>query len=165
MPVTISTFPSVPERAAALGCALPPGLVLLPADFETANPGDEFRFRGEASTVTKLLRNAGVPIARLGPPDHARAFIHNRSQDWVLPVIFIGTELLKQSPDLMSLTLDTIRDYVVDLFKGTAGKRDITAEIVVEDRRNGIYKRLQYSGPPQGLKELSAALKVMSRKK
>lgn len=165
MSVSISNYPSVSERAEALGCALPVGLVFLPEGFENVNSEDEFRFRGEGTTVTKLLRSAGIPITRLGAADHAPAYIHNRSADWALPVIFIGTELIKQSPDLVSLAVSTIQGYVLDLFKGDAGKREVKAEIVVEDRRNKTYKRVQYEGPADGLKELTAAVNKLTRAK
>lgn len=164
MSVAISSFTSVPERAAELKCVLPVSLVFLPANFEEAGILDEFRFNGEVSTVTKVLKSAGIPIARLATPEREQAFVHNRSHDWVLPLIFISAELLKQNPDMISAALDAVKDYVSDFFKGVTGKRNIKAELVIEDRREKKYKKFTYEGSPEGLKELSKSIKSLNRK-
>jgi len=164
MTITTSAYVAVPARAAELGSIIPAGLVFLPANFESAIPGEDFRFRGEASTVTKLLAVAGIPVNRLSTGQQRPAFIHNHSHDWTLPIIFVGTELLKQSPDILSAALGVIQDYVIDLFKGVTDARTITAEVVIEDRRAQQYKRLTYEGSPEGLRELTGAIKALSRK-
>jgi len=161
MTVVQSDFVSVRERAAALGQPLPEGLVFLPENFEKSERGDEMQFRGEATTVTKILRQAGLPVARLGPDDQI-AFIHNRSHDWALPVIFIGAELMKQSPDMVGMVIDLIRDYVIGQFRGTSDKK-IKTEIVIEDRARKTYRKFTYEGDPAGLDELGRLIKRLKR--
>jgi hypothetical protein len=66
---------------------------------------------------------------------------------------------------MVSAAIDVIRDYCLDLFKGIGKNREISAEIVIEDRKAKQYKRLTYKGDPEGLRELTAAVKALGRKK
>jgi hypothetical protein len=163
IPMTIarSNYVSVPARAAALGYTVPDGLVFLPDNFEAAQEGDQLRLQGEATTISKLLRQEGILIERLGPSSET-AFIHNRSHDWALPIIFVGAELMKQSPDMIGTAIDVIRDYLIKLFEGTAGKK-IKAEIVLEERRGKRYQKITYEGDAEGLSELEKLCKRLIR--
>jgi len=161
MTLTQSDYVSVPARAGALDFALPTSLVFLPENFEAAEVGEELRFRGEATTVAKLLRQAGVPIERLGS-SRETAFVHNKSHDWALPVIFVGAELMKQSPDMVGMAIELIRDYVVRLFEGTAEKK-IKTEVVIEDRQRKRYHKITYEGDAAGLGELAKLVKRLGK--
>lgn len=164
MSLMISDFPAVEARAVELGSRLPEGLVFLPTNFANAAAGDELRFLSEASTIAKILRGSGVSITRLSGRDHHEAFIHNRNQDWALPMIYIGSELLKQSPDMVTLALSALQDYVLEKFKGLTSSQTITAEVVIEDRRRKQTKRISYEGPPDGFREFTAMVKKLARK-
>lgn len=159
MGINVEPFPSVPVLAAELQCELPTGLVFLPDNFASLNADDDLLFRGEATTVTKVLRGAGLQIEKLGNPARSSAFIHNKSHDWALPIIFVGTELLKNQPDIISLTLTAIQDYVLGLFKGVTRDRKITASIVVEHRKNGKFIKVDYEGEPDGLDAFAKIVK------
>ena len=100
MTVKVSIFGSVLDRLHELGCAIPSGILILPDNFENAQQGDEWRFAGEAITALKLLRSAGLPANKLAGSEHVEGYVHNHSADWVLPIIFLGSEFLKQGPDM-----------------------------------------------------------------
>jgi hypothetical protein len=161
MTISQSDYPSVTDRAGELGVQLPGGLVFLPENFQTAEAGDELRFRGEATTVAKLFRQVGLTIERLGTPDQS-AFIHNKSHDWALPIIFVGAELMQQSPDVVRTAIELIRDHVVKLFEGTADKK-IKTEVVIEDRRRQRYQKITYEGDAAGLGEVAKLIGRMRR--
>lgn len=165
MAVQVSEFPSIQNNAAVLSCPMPPGILILPDNFEIAKQGDELLFAGEATTALKLLRHAGLPVAKLAGPEQVEAFVHNHDADWAFPLIFIGSELLKQSPDMVSLAISVLQDHVLDLFKGVKNRPKVKAEVVIEDRRTGHYKRLTYEGDAEGLRELTTTIKAMSRRK
>ena len=165
MPVTTTRYLDVARRASDLGAALPPGPVFLPENFDAAAVDDTLRFQSEVTTLRKILAADGIDAAGLGAGSHNHAFIHNRSHDWAMPILFIGAELMKQNPDLIGQALGLVQQYVVDQFKGMTGGRKIKAELVVEDRKAGQYNRLTYEGPPEGLGELTGALKALARKR
>ena len=165
MTLTVSDYAAVRAKAGELGCDLPSDrLLFLPDNFVTATAGEELRFHGEATTAIKILKNASIPVGRLGTANPAETFIHNRDSAWALPVIFVGAELLKTSPDLLTVALSAVQDYVAELFKGVGGKRTIKAEVVVEDKRKQQFKRISYEGDPEGLKELAEMVRRISRK-
>lgn len=162
--ITTTRYVDVAQRAAELGAMLVPGLIFLPDNFESATTEDELRFHGEATTLAKIFRAQGLSVTRLGAESQPTAFIHNRSHDWAMPILFIGAELLKQNPDMISQALGLVQQYVLDQFKGVTGERKVVAELVVEDRKAGLYNRLTYDGPPEGLNTLAAALKALARR-
>lgn len=165
MTTTVTDFVGVQTRADDLGCTLPSDkLIILPDNFSDASAGDEFRFESEASTITKIFRSARIPCARLTAAAPNEAFIHNRSHDLALPIIYVGSELLKTSPDLISLMVSTLQGYALDLFKGVKSQPSIKAEIIIDDRRLKQSRRVSYEGNVEGLKELGALLKQMTRK-
>lgn len=165
MPVTTTRYLDVAQRADELGVDLPPGPAFLPDNFEAAAADGTLHFHSEVTTLRKILAAGGINATGLGAGSHSHAFIHNRSHDWAMPVLFIGAELLKQNPDLISQALSLVQQYVIDRFKGITGGRAIKAELVVEDRKAGQYKRLTYEGPPEGLGELTKALKALGRRR
>lgn len=163
MKTTTSDFVDVPTRSAQLGCALPTGLTLLPNNFESAQPGEEFLFQGQTATVMKVLKAANITLAKFGSTARSEAFIHNKSHDWALPIIFIGYELMKQNPDLLGFVLSKIQDYALDLFKETVVGRHVKAEVVIETRRGRKYKKISYEGDPSGLKDFAKVVKAAAR--
>jgi len=163
MGVEVSAFQPVPTRADELGCTMPSGFLILPENFEEAKQGDELRFAGEAATALKLLQSAGLPATKLTSLENTEGFVHNHSADWALPIIFIGSELLKQNPDMVTLAIGVMQNHVLELFKGVKMRPKIKAEVVIEDKRTAQYKRLTYEGDVDGLRELTATIKAMSR--
>jgi hypothetical protein len=161
---TTCDFAAVPEQAAKLGFSLPQEITILPINFEIANLGDELRFRGEAVTIAKLLNGAGIEVSRLGANEGSEAFVHNKSHEWALPIIFIGSELMKTSPDLISLAFSTVQDYVLELFKGMSSGRTIKAEVVIERSKTRQYQKISYEGDPSGLKDFAKVVKAASKK-
>lgn len=148
------------SRTQELGCALPSSLVLLPENFDTAMLGEEFHFRSEASTVRKLLHNGGFQVERLNAGLSPIKFVHNRSCDWAVPAIFIGSELLKTNPDITSVIIDLIRDHIKDLFGGTTSSRRVSVEIIVESGK-GRCRKVKYEGEIDGLKEITRMVKSL----
>ena len=165
MKTAISNYPSVAARAEELGLALPFGLVLLPVNFEIAQPGDELRFTAEAVTVGKILAQGGLGATRLGAETRPEVYIHNRSADWIIPLIFVGGELAK-TPDIFAAAIGLIQTYLIDHLKGpgSSGGKKVKAEIVVENSKTGECRRISYDGDASGLKDLAKVVAAASRK-
>ncbi len=160
MTTTIEDYLPVRARAQDLGCELSGGLVMLPENFGSAVAGDDLHFRSETSTVRKLLRAGGLEAERLRTDRDLTMFVHNRSYDWAVPAIFIGTEVLKADPDVVSVVIDLIRDHMKELFGGATGGRKVSLEVIVENGR-GRCRKVRYEGDAAGLKEVERIVRSM----
>jgi hypothetical protein len=159
MSVDITDYVDVDSRMEQLGCKAAAGLTILPSNFGEAASPAEFLVPGTAPTIVKVLGRGGIQ-AGLPQADNTRpGFIHNKSHDWVVPAIYISAELMKTSPDLVSVAIDLIRDYAVSLYKGISDKKTIKAEIVIEQSHGHTYKRLSYEGDVEGLQQLAQVAK------
>ncbi len=157
--ITVEDYLDVPARADALGCALGNVLTFLPDNFESAASADDFLVRGEVTTIRKVLKAGGVASAVLSAEQARPAgFVHNKSHDWAVPVLFIGSELLKTSPDLPGMAIDLIRDYATGLFTGSGKDRQAKVEIVVERSKQRSYRKISYEGDVAGLDTLAQVI-------
>jgi len=155
MAVEITDYVDVPDRMSQLGCAVRDEITLLPANFESAASAAEFVTAGTAPTIIKVLRQGGLHASVLQAGESGPGFIHNKSHDWVVPAIYISAELLKTTPDLISVAIDLIRDYAITLYRGVADRKVIKAEFVVEQSEGHTYKRLSYEGDVEGMREIA----------
>lgn len=144
-----------------LGMTLPDGLTFLPAGFERLEVGAPIMFAGEATTLRKLFLARGIPADRPTAAGSDTAFIHNKSHDWVAPTIFIGAELLKTDPNLISACIDVIRERVTTLFGGLTGGKLIKASIILERSSKKSSTKISYEGDAAGLAELAKVLKAL----
>jgi len=135
-----------------LGCPLESIITFLPDNFESAETPNDFVVRGEVTTIRKVLAAGGIATATLSAPSATPpGFIHNKSHDWAVPVIFVAAELVKTTPDLVAAVIDLIRDYAVSLFKGRGADKRVKIEIVVERERTRTYQKITYDGDVAGL--------------
>lgn len=154
--ITIEDFLDVRARAQELDCTIHPIITFLPGNFDTAQSASDFVVRGEITTIRKVLGAGGISSAMLGAETATTpGFIHNKSHDWAVPVIFVAAELLKTSPDLVGVAIDLIRDYAVSLFKGGGPDKHVKLEIVVERDGQRAYQKITYEGDVSGLSAIT----------
>ncbi|WP_285019585.1 hypothetical protein [Novosphingobium sp. fls2-241-R2A-195] len=155
--ITISDYIDVRARVSALNCNLTPTVVFLPSNFEEAASTSQFVFRGELTSIQKILRFNGIDSSLIGDNivGQKPGYIHNKSHDWAAPIIFISAELLKTNPDLISLAIDTIRDHVASLFKTLSPSKKVKAEIVIERDGDKSFKKITYEGDVAGLSTIA----------
>lgn len=154
--IVTEDYIDVRERAAALGCELGDGLTFLPENLERAETADDLLVRGEVTTLRKVLTLGEVPSSLLAadsrrPP----GFVHNKSHDWAVPLIFVSAELMKTSPDMIGVAIDLIRDYAASLLKGVGTDRIVKAEIVIERTADSTFQKITYEGAVEGLGEIT----------
>lgn len=70
-----------------------------------------------------------------------------------MPAIFIGSEVLKANPDMMSVVIDLVRDHVKELFGGLKSDRRVSLEILIENSR-GLCRKVKYEGNAEGLRDV-----------
>ena len=162
MTTIISDYISVSERLEELGARYPIGLALLPANFESAESADSFRQLSTAATVKTLFRNNGIPQDDIVDRAKRPQYIQNNSFELILPTLFVSAAFISENPNLVSIALNVISSYAVDFFKGMSGDKTVKAEVIVEKTKTKTCKKITYSGPVDGLKELAKIVKEAS---
>ncbi|HMS26196.1 MAG TPA: hypothetical protein PKC80_02330 [Burkholderiaceae bacterium] len=163
MTISVSDYPSVADRIATLGCDFPEsGVALLPLNFESATSITEFRQASEASTVRTLLRSAGLSYAEIVQRDKRPPYVHNNAFEWIAPTMFISAGVLSQNPNVASVALSVLANYVTDFFKGRGKVAAVKLDVVVETTKTKTSKRISYEGSPEGLRELAEVIREIA---
>lgn len=151
MTTEITDYIDVTKKIEELGLVQPVGISFLPANFEDADTAENLVVRGEATTLKKVLLAGDLEISILQDSDSGIKYVHNKSHDWAMPLMLFTAEAMTTNPDLVSLAIDLVKNYVTDLFKGLARDKTIKAEIVVEKTKKGTFQKITYEGDPEGL--------------
>jgi hypothetical protein len=159
MTTNISDYVNVDKKMADLGCRYPDGLALLPVNFESATSITEFLQASEAATIKKLFLAEGLPLDEIVDRSQRPPYIKNKSHEWVAPIVFISAALYSQNPDLVSLALNVLANYATEFFRGVRTIPEAKLEVVVEKKKNKIYKRISYQGPIAGFKDLPQVIR------
>jgi hypothetical protein len=162
MTTTISSYIDVREKLKELNCTSPTGIALLPSNFETANSIPEFLQQSESATVRTLFRTSNITLDEITSKELQGAYIQNNSFEWIAPTIFVSASLISQSPNLISIALSVLANYVTDIFQTKEEDTAVKLEIVVETTKTKTYKKISYNGPVDGLKDLPDAIKAAS---
>jgi hypothetical protein len=155
--IEITDYVSVRDRASALECSIPTGFAVLPENFTTATSRGEFRYRAEAATVRALFASHGLKTDHLLPSGERAPTVHNKSFDWGA-LVFVSGALLSNNPDVVSVALGVISNYLTDYFKGLPDKK-INLTVVVEKTPSSVCKRINYEGNVKGLESIVEAVK------
>ena len=157
MTTKISDYIDVQAKIHDLGCEDPEGISILPVNFDSATSTDEFLQLSETSTVKTLLRNNEIPFSEVRK--EKPAYIQNNAFEWIAPTLFVSASLLSQHPEIISVSLSVIANYVTDFFRGLSGEKNIKLDIVVEKTKSKTCKKISYEGNVDGLKELANIVK------
>lgn len=85
--------------------------------------------------------------------------LEQRSIDWFGPTLLITTTALTQNPELVSITLNVISNYITDFFKGSQ-EPDIKVSLLIQQSKTK-FKKLDYEGNKDGLKEIETLIKQL----
>ncbi len=162
MTINIDEYTSVRERLEELGCPEPDGIVLLPANFDSADAIEELRQYAEAATVKTLFRSANIPHSDVFSAGHRAPYIQNNSLEWVAPTLFIPAALIIENPSLVTMALNIISEYVARLLRGASGEKRASLEVVVEKTDEGTCRRISYNGPVDGLESVGDVVRTVA---
>lgn len=159
MAISVSDYANVGKKAAELGCHYPDRMALLPINFESVTSVTEFLQASEAATIRKLFLSAGLPIDDIVSRSQRPPYVKNKSFEWVPPIVFVSAALYSQNPNLVSLALNILANYATEFFRGRGAPREVKVDVVIEKRKNEMYKRISYQGPITGLRDLSEVVR------
>lgn len=158
--INITEDLNIKEKVASFGFALPGGLALLPGNLLSARGMDDLLYEASSATVKKLLRQGGLEVTGLeNDTDHlAQSF--KKSFEWLGPTLFFGSALMMENSAAVTVALNIIANYLTDMFRGLPYGHAVKLTIIVERERAGTrsYKRIEYSGSAEGLRDLGKVI-------
>ncbi|PPC64160.1 hypothetical protein C1Y41_05850 [Pantoea sp. ICBG 1758] len=162
--MSVEVHDSVPvaEKLKSFGLAVPDGLALLPCNLLTAESIGDFRQHVESDTVRTLLNAGNVPYIDIFDDENQPPYLQQYSFEWFGPALFISTGLLSQNPDILTVTLGLITNYLYDHFNGDK-KSKATLDVIIQ-QPDGSCKKIHYSGHPDGLGEIAEIVKGLNEK-
>jgi hypothetical protein len=153
----VKDYVDVKKKAAKLGHTIPDGIVLLPSSFESAQTRNDLVYAAGTDTVKKLLVQAGVPAAKLEKDGQEYPRTVQHAFEWIGPVILFTAAAVSQNPEIVSITLGVISNYLTDWFRGVP-KQERTARLKMVEEKDGRYKIFDYNGPPENLGQVKDAM-------
>lgn len=157
MGAEVRDYVSVSEKLKSLGVSFPNGLAILPGNLATATSIDDLRQQVESDTVRTLLKSNKIDHVEIFDENDQPPYLQQYSFEWFGPTLFVSAGLLSQDPNVLSVTLGVITNYLYDLFKGAKeGKASLD---VILQQADGSCKQIHYSGPADGLSEVAEIVK------
>lgn len=135
----------------------PDQIALLPENLNEAQKLDEFIFTETLVDLRKLFRLNNVKFEVLG--EDTGLYRSRKSADLYLPAIFFSLSGIFQNPNIISVALNIMSNYIYDTLKGSNGRKTAAIEIYIETKENGRSKKISYKGDAEGVKHLEKVIK------
>lgn len=87
--------------------------------------------------------------------------LEQRSIDWFGPTLLFTTAALTQNPELVSVALNVLSNYISDYFKGQRAP-NIKINIVIQKSKTE-YTNFMYEGPQDGLTEIEKVIEKLKK--
>jgi hypothetical protein len=134
-------------------------IVFIPENIEEVSKKEDFIFSDSLVDVKKLFRINQININEFdGTPKQYRS---RKNADWFGPAIFISLSMISQNPDIVSIALNVLSNYITDFFKGSFGNKTVKLDIYVETHKGKKVKKIIYNGNSEGLKNLPEIIKSL----
>lgn len=162
MPIEITDYLDVGQRASDLGLKAPEGACILPRGFAGAKDARELVHESSVLDLKILFREADLPITAYQPDGAKIPYLQENDITWVGPVLFFSAASISQNPHIVSVALSVIANYVTDLFKGLPPPARVKLSVVVEThtpKTTTVTKKIDFDGPPDKLSEINGLIK------
>jgi hypothetical protein len=84
--------------------------------------------------------------------------VAHHALNWIGPAILFSAAAISQNPEIVSITLGVISNYLTDRFRGVP-KQERTARLkMVQETKEGSYKIFDYDGPAENLGQIKDAM-------
>jgi hypothetical protein len=110
-------------------------------------------FSNNTSAIAKLLQENGIS-ARQADVSGQVLFRDERSFTWLGPVLFVSAAAYAENPNIVSVALGVIANYLTDIFRGQTSTTRAKLEILTEMSPGKTYRKVSYDGPVEGLRDL-----------
>ncbi|WP_163120952.1 hypothetical protein [Acinetobacter portensis] len=87
--------------------------------------------------------------------------LEQRSIEWFGPTLLFTTAALAQNPELVSIALNVLSNYISDYFKGHK-EPNVKLNIIVQKSKTE-YSNFMYEGPKDGLIEIEKVIESLKK--
>lgn len=159
MSVEVHDYVSVAEKLKKFNASTPSGLAILPHNLATATSKEDLRQHVDSDTVRTLFLANDIAHVEIFNEDDQPPYLQQYGYEWFGPTLFIPASLIIQNPNILSITLGLITNYLYDLFNGAKnGKASLN---VIFQKADGSCKEIRYSGPPEGINLIAGIVKEL----
>jgi hypothetical protein len=170
MTIEISDFIDVKARVEALGCLMPTGITIIPDNFQRVKTENSYYYLGTDIDLRTILRENGLSGTSLEDENGEYPVLlrESISPDWLPPIIFIGEKIIAENSPAIQVALGVISNYIYERLKEFRDKKSIPShdvEFHVVFKSKGVYKKLDYKGPPEesALKEVRKTISELGK--
>ncbi len=134
-----------------------PSILILPIKIS-----DEgiYTYQESVSTVLKILQTNSLPV-KLAKGDFQCIHLQSwNSYEWFGPFLLFSATVLSSDPTIITVTLNIISNYLSNIFfkhQPTSEEPQATLGIIIEG--SSSTKKINYSGPVSGIKEIKNIVK------
>ncbi|MFK3943539.1 hypothetical protein ACI2KC_17955 [Pseudomonas monteilii] len=155
--IEVKILPGLLVQLHRLGAPAPTEISIVPGNISSANNKQELTQSSESDTIRTLLTQNLIAHKDLFDDEGEIEYIQNYSDDWFGPCILIPIAATIQNPNVTSIILGLITNYIYDAFKGSKGQSASLS--IIKETANGEFRSISYNGPVEGLSELAEILK------
>lgn len=157
----ISDYLNLNTRLIELGVNNSCDFLIIPENIESANSQEDFIFTETAVDVRKIFKLNSVEIELLQSKD--LKLKQRKAIDYFAPILFIGYSMLSENYPIIAKALELLSEHISDYFKGKFGDKNVKLEVIVETKPKSEYKRINYEGGIEGLKEVTEIIKTLKK--
>lgn len=159
METTITEYINVTDKLKELDLNNIETITLLPFNFDTVAKKEDLIYDNSVKTIRTLLRNAELPDEIIEKSGETIGYRQLNHFEWLAPTFFVTYSVLTQNPNMVSVALSVVANYLTDFFKGMSGDKKVKIDIIVEKEKGKTYKKITYEGDGKGLDELAEIVK------
>lgn len=139
---------------------IPEGITILPHGLENAESLNDLYYFSDAYELKELFEQKNISGSSL-LKDYEYLPEERRSLgEFILPTIFVTGSLLSENPNMVSVALNVVSDYLVDLFKGfpKSPDRKIKFKIILEKKKRSDYRMMEITGEVSDFENLDSII-------
>lgn len=149
----------IEESLEKLDLKLPDQISFFPENVQTVENKNDFIFTESMVELNKYFKANDLNLDTFG--GDTELYRSRKNADIYLPAIFFSLSVISENPNLVSVSLNVLSNYVYDALKGTIGKKTAHVEFHIESKEKGKVKKIDYKGDIEGLKGLEKVIKAM----
>lgn len=155
--IEVKILPDLLVQLHRLGAPAPTEISVVPGNISFANSKQELTQSSESDTIRTLFTQNQIPHKDLFDDEGEIEYVQNYSDDWFGPCILIPIAALIQNPNITSVVLGLVTNYLYDAFKGS--KSQSARLSIIKETASGEFRSISYNGPVEGISELAEIVK------
>lgn len=132
------------------------GIIILPYNYEA---DEKYTYNSTSLSFYKYAKSK-LDIKYFTEPE---LLVEQRSGDWFAPILFVSSVAMTQNPELITIALSVIANYVTDFFKGKDSP-NIRLKVIHKETKTSKLTEITYEGGLDGLKQLEASINNIASK-